>query len=746
MKQILVLHPGSGDERSALSLLGTDLELRRLGCAGSAERARELVAEHDGVVDAIGLEGMPLHLELGSARRSHRSGAALAAAASRTPVVDGGGIRGGLERWAVGLAERAEPGIFSQKRVLMVPGLNHGGLAQALLRRSPHLRYADPLIFFALPDLPGVGSRRTLEQAAPRTLDLLADAPFARLAPAPAGPHPARVRAAFRAADVLAGDVATIRRFAPERLDRKTVVVESASDEDLDDLARRGAAIAVTLMPPLGAPGEGDDGLGRWSAATLEAALLAVRPHPELAADEDTYLELMAALSWTPAIRYLQAEQRGIHRFAFVIHPLDVRFIHRHPAFRWTRFLPDALVEAVSAWMPPLYVSRIVGGVSPTTGQRIEGHLISLGATPRQMLRHGERFTYDRLNRAARMAERAGARILGLGAFTSVIGDAGITVANEANIAVTSGNSLTVAATLEAAKIAAVKMGVEDLSRGRAMVIGATGSIGAVCSRLLAQAIRDVVLVSIEPEKLIDLKRTIEAETPGARVTIATRADELVGECGLVVTATSAFGQRVLDITRCRPGAVVCDVARPPDIGPAEAALRPDVVVIESGEVIIPGDVDFGYDIGLPPKTSYACLAETALLAMEGRFESFTLGRRIEMGPVKEIFRLFKRHGFQIAALRSFGAPLTDDDFAAKRELAHALRDDAELLAEVRAEGAARLAELPAMAKGVAAAGSDGAAWRWAGVAAAFAAGALVAARLGRRRQARATARFTKPR
>ena len=167
--------------------------------------------------------------------------------------------------------------------------------------------------------------------------------------------------------------------------------------------------------------------------------------------------------------------------------------------------------------MPPMYVSRIIGGVSPTTGQRIEGVLICLGATPRQMLRHGERFTYSRLNQAARMAERKGARIMGLGAFTSVVGDAGITVAHEADIAVTSGNSLTVAATLEAAKKAVVKMGAEDLTHGRAMIIGATGSIGSVCSRLIAQAIRDVVLVSIEPEKLIDLKRTIEAETPGAR-------------------------------------------------------------------------------------------------------------------------------------------------------------------------------------------------------------------------------------
>jgi predicted amino acid dehydrogenase len=418
-------------------------------------------------------------------------------------------------------------------------------------------------------------------------------------------------------------------------------------------------------------------------------------------ATSDTYLDLMADTHWTPAIRYLQPAEAGINRFCFAIHPLDVGFIHHYPPFRWTRFLPDRLVERVAAYIPPIYVGKITGGCSPATGQRIEGYLISLGATPREMMRHDERFTYDRLLGAARIGERMGARIMGLGAFTSVVGDAGITVANEAEIAITSGNSLTVAATLEAAKQAVIRMGAADLAHGKAMVIGATGSIGSVCARLIAQAIGNVVLVSIEPERLIDLKRAIEAETPGARVTIATKAEDLVADCDLIITATSAFGQRIIDITRCKPGAVICDVARPPDISKAEAALRPDVLVIESGEVRIPGEIEIGYNIGLPPKTVYACLAETALLAMEGRFEDYTLGRNITMERVKEIYRLFKKHQFQLAPLRSFGAVISEADFARRRELAAKMLADRELFERTRAAAAEQLAALPAMSKGV---------------------------------------------
>lgn len=391
----------------------------------------------------------------------------------------------------------------------------------------------------------------------------------------------------------------------------------------------------------------------------------------------------------------------GVNRFAFVVHPLSTRFILEHPRLRWARWLPEALVEAVAARLPPLALGRIEGGRSAATGQRIEGLLFSVGATPRQMLGHPPEFTYSRVLEAARRAERLGARILGLGAYTKVVGDAGVTVARRAALPVTTGNSLTVAAALEAAKEGARRMGIEDLAHGRAMVIGATGSIGTVCSRLLALATGDVVLVSIEPERLAALREKILAESPGARVATAVAAGELIGDCDLVLTATSAFGERVLDISRCKPGAVVCDVALPPDVPAEEVALRPDVLVIEGGEVLIPGEVSFSYDIGLPPGVAYACLAEAALLAMEGRFECYTLGRDLDLARVKEIYRLFRKHGFRIAGLRSGGRWLTAEDLAEKRDLAAALRQDPERLARLRAEAASALAKLPPRSKGV---------------------------------------------
>ena len=388
-------------------------------------------------------------------------------------------------------------------------------------------------------------------------------------------------------------------------------------------------------------------------------------------------------------------------RFAFILHPLTVDYLGNHPRYRWTRNLPRQWVEIAAAYMPGRLVGTVKGGRSKATGRPVDGLIYAIGTTPRQMLTRAPEFTYKRLNAAVKDAAEHGAKIVGLGAFTKVVGDAGVTVAKRAPIPVTTGNSLTIAATLETAKLTAKRMGWRDLAKGKAMIVGATGSIGSVCSRLLAAAVKDVVLVSIEPERLAALKAKILEETPGAKVEVDLTTNRRVGDCDLIVTATSAFGQRVLDVSQCKPGAVILDVALPPDISAEEAATRPDVMIVESGEIVLPGPARFSFDIGLPPGVAYACLAEAALLTMEERYECFTLGRDVQPARVKEIYRLFRKHGLQIAPLRMFGELLTDEMVAEKNARAEELLRDPKLLKRVKAEAAAKIAAIPPRAKGV---------------------------------------------
>ena len=140
MKQIIALHLNHPEETQTVTFMGQTLQIWHIDCGNSLQKARALIAQYDGQVEAIALNGMPARLELGPAKRAHEQGASLTAVAQQTPVVDGRIIRAGLERWGMILADRAQPGIFSRKQVLMVPGLNHNGMARAFERHGCVLR------------------------------------------------------------------------------------------------------------------------------------------------------------------------------------------------------------------------------------------------------------------------------------------------------------------------------------------------------------------------------------------------------------------------------------------------------------------------------------------------------------------------------------------------------------------------------------------------------------------------------
>jgi len=278
------------------------------------------------------------------------------------------------------------------------------------------------------------------------------------------------------------------------------------------------------------------------------------------------------------------------------------------------------------------------------------------------------------------MAEKMGAQIMGLGAFTKVVGDAGVTVARRSRIPITTGNSYSASGALWAAHDAMKRMGLVKLHpvdkhvMAKTMVIGATGSIGSVSARLLAMAFEEVVIAGRDMKKLERLKASILKDTPQANIVCSTSYDELLGEMDMVVTSTSGAGKKILDITRVKPGCVITDVARPLDLPPEEVAKRPDVMVIESGEIELPTPVKGLKNIGLPPNVVYACLAETIVLALEGRFEVFTIGRDTEWEKVKEIYKLGIKHGMKLAAISGANGVYSDEDIARVVSLAKEAR------------------------------------------------------------------------
>lgn len=113
-----------------------------------------------------------------------------------------------------------------------------------------------------------------------------------------------------------------------------------------------------------------------------------------------------------------------------------------------------------------------------------------------------------------------------------------------------------------------------------------------------------------------------------------------------------------------KAGAIVCDVARPRNVSREVASKRKDVLVIEGGVIKVPGNVDFHFDFGFPPQTSFACMAETMILALEKRYENFTLGRKLTIEQIDTISQLARKHDFSLAGFRNFERAVTDEEIA----------------------------------------------------------------------------------
>jgi predicted amino acid dehydrogenase len=674
MKNVIGISLGarSQDFDFRTTFVGARLRVQRLGTDGSAARAARLLRHWNSRADAIGLGLSKDSQQPGASSPPGSSANKLRALATQAPLSTGARLADIFLEWAVRHAQTTLGHYFDNANVLFFSGQGSYKLATSMAEYTENLQFADPLLQFGVPmllssidalNLYASGAHVVSDWAPPRLVPEAIKRQWTQYV----------LRKALTHASVVVAPVHELDDFGLEELAGKTIVTTTVNEERLAAFKDKGVYLVIDGAPLV--QGHALD------PSLLDAMILAATSKASDELLDDDYLEILTGEQLEPRLLYPNGFRR-VNRFAFVIHPLSQEYFKViKPVEMLSRVSPPILMdslEKVMAYAPPFVYSHVSGIKSPT-GTECEGWLISVGGTPREIMNHPPEFTYRRLLAAADMAKKLGAQIMGLGAFTKVVGDAGVTVARRAPLPITTGNSYSASGALWAAHDALLRMNLLPRPKGKervkfkAMVVGATGAIGSACARLLVRAAEEVYLVSPETAKLLALKESILQQTPDAKVFLSARADKDIADMDMIVTATSGAGKKVLDIMKVKPGCVITDVARPLDLPPEEVAKRPDVLVIESGEIQLPGDVQMK-NIGLPPGVAYACLAETIVLALEGRFENYTVGRQIEWEKVHEIYQMGLKHGMKLAAISGVHGVFTDEDIAKVRELALAAR------------------------------------------------------------------------
>ena len=673
MKKVITVTLGSSakDFEFKTKFLGQEFSVQRLGADRDSSKAWELMRRQQAHADAIALSDMPDHYHVGLRTVINKKSQRLLQVVTRVPVTTGASLRRLLQVRAVRHVQKELGHYFNNNLVLFLSGMRNYDMAVALSDYTKNLSFADPVFHAGSPVL--LNSLDQLELFV-KGKELLPDAVPGDFLKSVLGTYKNKIVAnAAAKAHVIVGTFREFQAVADGRnLEGKTLITSAVDDEAFAFFAKNKVNLVVDVSPKLF-----DRVVG---ISTITAMILAATGKTEEDLTDHDFEEILHELDIKPRLLHPTGHFRNIRRFAFVVHPLSQEYIKKgFPLPKGTpKFIMDK-VETLAAYMPPMVYCKMSNIVSPS-GAEAEGWLISVGGTPKEMLSHSPEFTYRRLLHAAKIAEGLGAQIMGLGAFTKVVGDAGITVARRASIPITTGNSYSASGALWAAADAMRRMRLIEMKEdskkvpAKTMVIGATGSIGSVSARLLAMAFDEVVIAGRDMKKLNELRDSILEDTPDARVICSTDYDSLLADMDMIVTSTSGAGKKILDITKVKPGCVITDVARPLDLPPSEVAKRPDVLVIESGEIELPTPVKGMKSIGLPKNVIYACLAETIVLALEGRFEVFTIGRDTEWEKVKEIYKLGLKHGMKLAAISGVKGVYSDEDIAKVVALARKAR------------------------------------------------------------------------
>jgi acetylornithine/succinyldiaminopimelate/putrescine aminotransferase/predicted amino acid dehydrogenase len=400
-------------------------------------------------------------------------------------------------------------------------------------------------------------------------------------------------------------------------------------------------------------------------------------------------------------------EQEG--RFAFIVHMLDPRSLADFDC-SLARLPPSHLDDLAFRFedsAKPFVGSEV--RIESSCGRVAKGDFILLPKTAAQLLRLSPEEALDDVAAAVRLGKDRGARIVGLGGYTSIVAQ-NLRALLKLGVPLTTGNSYTVVAAIDAA-LEASRMTGRKLESLRAAIVGGGGSIGSALASLLAERVASLVLVGRESDSagmqsryavilarmirhlakrrregaafvkgsLADwlsrlscgdelphdngrvwlnatTERRVLEQARGLPIRWTTALPDAIAQSDLVFLATSS-PEPLVRSDMVQPGTVVCDLSRPANVSD-DLSRRSDVLVIDGGIIEVPGRPNLGFHFGLSPGLAYACMAETMMLALEHHYENTSLGRDLQERTLDFLRTLAQKHGFRLAELRAQQRPL----------------------------------------------------------------------------------------
>lgn len=314
------------------------------------------------------------------------------------------------------------------------------------------------------------------------------------------------------------------------------------------------------------------------------------------------------------------------------------------------------LAKRVLPYVPPFPYLKF-SPILSENGERAEGIGVACPLLAEHFVSLEHKRVLGKLQRAAEIAERWGARIVGLGGFTSVFGNEGEEIAQRLRVPVTSGNTYTAVLAVEGIEAATRRIN-RNLADMNLAVIGATGDIGSACARTLSTKVAKITLAARRERNLQEFAQQL-VDNGSTRVEITRYTKDAVRNAEIVLCAASAI-TTLIEAEDLKPGTIVCDVGYPANVARDIIQKRNDIFIFEGGLATWTHYFDIKDKKRLhqfsPRGTVHGCLAETMILALSGRYTAFSFGRgKITEGRMREMQSLARLHGFSLAPFHYAG-------------------------------------------------------------------------------------------
>jgi hypothetical protein len=300
MRRVVSVSLGSSkrNKEHEIEILGEQFKIERIGTDGDMQAFGKMFADLDGKVDALGVGGADIYIVIGNKRYQFREIRNLVKVATKTPVVDGSGLKHTLERETIRALQRDGTVDFKKETTLLVCAVDRFGMAQALEETGGKVIYGD------LPFTMGINiplrSYTAVKRVGAITLPIATLCPFKWFYPTgeKQEKRTPKYGKLFDEATIIAGDWHYIRRYAPENMKGKTILTQTLRKADLDWLTSTGAERAITTTPVMG--GE------TFATNVMEGVLITVQgKRPEDMTEQD-YLDTLKRLDWKPNVIPLQ--------------------------------------------------------------------------------------------------------------------------------------------------------------------------------------------------------------------------------------------------------------------------------------------------------------------------------------------------------------------------------------------------------------------------------------------------------